>query len=312
MGRHLDLRAPGLLEALVALACAGGLAWAALTSSPVTGSVPQAEVEERAARQQVVAQGRAPGVAEVHEPSADAGGASDPRPDPEPTPEPEPAPAPVEPAALAAGATLTAEEVARAGGADAFFWAEEVGDATFARMEGKSFGPDCTVPRSDLRYLRVLHMDAEGTIMVGELVVHRNVADEVVDIFRQLYDAGYPIRKMRLVDDYDADDDRSCADDNTSAFNYRVIAGTSTLSNHAYGLAIDINTFENPYCKPYQDYVSPPEAWRYADRSLREPYMIHTDDLCYQLFTQHGWSWGGNWETPKDYQHFEKPDARWQ
>ena len=219
-------------------------------------------------------------------------------------------PEPVAPADLKAGDELSVEDVERAGGAKEFFWVEPITDTVFARMEGKSFGADCTVPREDLRYLRLLHVDAEGHIKVGELVVHRKVADEVLDIFLQLYEAGYPIRKMHLVDDYDASDDASCADDNTSGFNYRLIAGTSELSNHAHGLAIDINPFENPYCIWSRGIISPDGSARFADRSLREPYMIHSDDLCYQLFVSYGWSWGGNWSgSVTDYQHFEKPDA---
>ena len=219
---------------------------------------------------------------------------------------------PASPVNLPAGSVLRAEDIQRMGGVGAFFWSIEIPDEVFARMEGKSFGSDCTVPRSDLRYLHVLHVDAQGSTLVGELVVNRRVADEVVDIFRQLYEAAYPIHKMHLVDDYDASDDLSCADDNTSSFNFRRIAGTNTISNHAYGLAIDISPFENPYCIPSTGYVSPRAAERFSDRTLREPYMIHTDDLCYQLFTSHGWSWGGNWDTDKDYQHFEKPEALWE
>ena len=219
----------------------------------------------------------------------------------------------IEPAGLAAGDEISVEDVERAGGAAAFFWAEPVSDTVFARMKDKSFGEDCTTPRDDLRYLRLLHVDAEGHIKVGELVVHRNVADEVLDIFSQLYEAGYPIRKMHLVDDYDASDDASCADDNTSSFNYRLIAGTPELSNHAYGLAIDINPFENPYCLWQMDVISPDGSERFTDRSLQEPYMIHNGDLCYQLFESYGWTWGGHWSVSvTDYQHFEKPDALWQ
>ena len=213
---------------------------------------------------------------------------------------------PIDPRTFAIGQVLSEDDVERAGGIDALFWAEPIPDDVFSRMEGKSFGPDCTLSRDDLCYLRMLHADAEGRTLVGELVVNASVGDEVASIFRQLYDARYPIKKMRLVDDYGADDFASCSDGNTSAFNYRNIAGSTQLSNHALGLAIDINTFENPYCIPSTGYIFPPEAERYADRSLYEPYMTHPGDICYELFISHGWSWGGDWSSPKDYQHFEK------
>lgn len=209
---------------------------------------------------------------------------------------------------FAAGDALSEDQISQAGGTEAFFWVEPISDQVFARMEGKSYGSDCTVPREELRYVRVLHKDANAQNVVGELVVNERVANEILDIFRQLYDASYPIHKMHLVDDYDASDDASMSDDNTSCFNYRLIAGTSMLSNHAYGLAIDINPFENPYINSWGD-VLPPEAHRYTDRSLTEPYVLHTDDLCFQLFTSYGWSWGGFWSTSIDYQHFEKPNA---
>ncbi len=215
---------------------------------------------------------------------------------------------PVDPHALAAGTVLTNKQIERAGGTDAFFWAEPVPADVFARMEGKSYGADCTVPLEDLRYVKVLHVTAENERTVGELVVNAVVADEVVDIFRQLYDAGYPIRKMHLVDDYDASDEASFTDDNTSAFNFRLIAGTSQISNHALGLAIDINPFENPYISA-SGAVIPEATERYADRTLDEPYVLHEGDLCYELFTSHGWGWGGAWSSPIDYQHFEKPGA---
>ena len=210
---------------------------------------------------------------------------------------------------LAAGDTLSSDQIARSGGVGAFFFNESISDEVFARMEGRSFGEDCTVPREDLRYVRVLHVDADGATHVGELVVNRVVADEVTQIFRELYDAKYPIRKMHLVDDYGADDAASCSDDNTSAFNYRTIAGTTTLSNHARGLAIDINTFENPYYIISTGHLWPPEAGRYLDRTLDEPYVLHVGDACYEAFVSRGWTWGGDWPDTHDYQHFEKPSA---
>ena len=219
-------------------------------------------------------------------------------------------PALVDPRVLGAGDELVPDEVERAGGVDAFFWVEEIPDEVFARMEGASYKEGCLVPRSGLRYLRVLHADAEGRSLVGEMVVAADVADEVLGIFRRLYDAGYPIRRMRLVDDYGADDDASCADDNTSAFNWRVIAGTSTISNHGWGRAIDVSPVENPYVVPSRGYVSPSFAGEYVDRSLDVPYMVHEGDLLYELFVEAGWSWGGHWGNVYgyyDYQHFEKP-----
>ena len=206
---------------------------------------------------------------------------------------------------IAAGTAVTADQLALYG-EDAFFTVEPISDALLERMWGLSYKEDCTVPREELRYIRVLHVDAAGTTLVGELVMNAAVAQDVCDIFRELYHAGYPIEKMHLVDDYGASDDASMEDDNTSAFNYRVIAGTSQLSNHAFGRAIDINPYYNPYVIPEQDYVSPGSAYEYGDRSWSFPYKIERGDLCYQLFTEHGFTWGGDWGSPKDYQHFEK------
>jgi len=207
--------------------------------------------------------------------------------------------------ALPAGMELSDDDIARYG-TDALFTSNEIDDALFERIYGLSYKDYCTVPREDLRYLKVLHRDADGRALVGELMVNASVADDVLDIFRELYEAGYPIEKMHLVDDYGADDDASMEDDNTSAFNYRLIAGTDEISNHAYGLAIDINPFYNPYCIPSQDYVSPTSAYEYGNRDASFPYKIERGDLCYTLFTEHGFTWGGDWDEIKDYQHFEK------
>ena len=120
---------------------------------------------------------------------------------------------------------------------------------------------------------------------------------------RRLYRLRFPIRRMRLVDAYGADDHRSMAADNTSAFNCRLVAGTSRWSEHAYGHAIDVNPIENPYVTS-DGYVSPPAGGPYVDRSRRAKGLIHRRGPVVAAFAEGGWEWGGNWSWPKDYQHF--------
>ena len=184
------------------------------------------------------------------------------------------------------------------------FYYEELSENTKSRIAGKSYPTDCNVPYSKLRYVKVLHYDFNGNEHEGELICAQEVAHELTNIFYELYLAKYPIEKMVLVDEYDADDIASMKDNNTSCFNYRVIEGSKKLSMHSYGMAIDINPLINPYVKG--DYVSPKEAKDYVDRSQIKLGMIDKDDLCYKLFTKYGWKWGGSWNTIKDYQHFEK------
>ena len=182
-------------------------------------------------------------------------------------------------------------------------------DSLFARMQGQSYPEGCTVPRSDLRHVRVLHVDAQGMVHKGELVCNKAIAQDLVDIFRQLYQARYPIEKIRLIDDYEADDEQSMSDNNTSSFCYRTVSGTKKLSKHALGMAVDINTRYNPYVRKGADgrqLISPDNGRPYADRRKSYPYKIVKGDLLYRLFIQHGFQWGGNWRTMKDYQHFEK------
>lgn len=205
---------------------------------------------------------------------------------------------------LPAGALLTEEAVDYLG-VDSFFYVEEINDEIFRRMWKKSFKEDCTVPREDLRYIRCLHKNEEGEIKVGELVMNQAVAETVCGIFRKLYDADYPIESMRLVDDFDASDEDSIMVNNTSAFNFRTVAGTDQISNHAYGLAIDINPYYNVYYIPSENYVFPPEGWMYLDRAADFPYKLEPGDLCYNLFTEAGFRWGGWWTYNTDYQHFE-------
>lgn len=189
------------------------------------------------------------------------------------------------------------------------FMSVPLSDSLFARMQGRSYPAGCTVPRSDLRHVKVLHVDAQGVVHKGELVCNKAIAQDLVVIFRQLYQARYPIEKIRLIDDYEADDEQSMRDNNTSSFCYRTVSGSKKLSKHALGLAVDINTRYNPWVRKGADgrqRVSPDNGRPYADRHKSYPYKIVKGDLLYRLFIQHGFQWGGNWRTMKDYQHFEK------
>ncbi len=189
------------------------------------------------------------------------------------------------------------------------FAASEIDDSTFSRMRGKSYKSGCTIARSDLRYVKVLHYTAEEKIMTGEIVCHKSISNDLVEIFRALFNAKYPIERMVLVDEYDADDLRSMEANNTSCFNFRHVEGSKTLSNHSRGTAIDINPLYNPCVTRRRNgttSVSPASGKKYADRTKTFDYKIDTADMCYREFIKHGFTWGGNWRSKKDYQHFEK------
>ena len=161
----------------------------------------------------------------------------------------------------------------------------------------------------DLRYLLVLHRDAEGNAVVGEMVCASSIANDLMLIFKELYRANYPIEKIRLVDHYGGDDEASMRDNNSSCFNQRDITAGGKRSKHSFGLAIDINPRYNPYYKKKasgQTIVRPEGSAEYLDRNAQFPYKIEKGDLCYRLFKQHGFRWGGEWASRKDYQHFEK------
>ena len=207
-----------------------------------------------------------------------------------------------------AGLTVDVKEVEACGTAR-WFTTQPIDDATFKRMQGRSYKKDCTVPRSQLRLLHVLHWNEQGQVQMGEMVCHRSIAADLVSIFRKLYDAHYPISRMVLVDEYGADDERSMTANNTSCFNFRHVAGTKVLSKHSRGLAVDINPLHNPMVKPLPNgtvKVSPKAGHPYADRTRKFSQRIDTSDLCYRLFTSYGFKWGGHWKKSKDYQHFEK------
>ncbi|MCI8280708.1 MAG: M15 family metallopeptidase [Lachnospiraceae bacterium] len=200
-------------------------------------------------------------------------------------------------------AILTPELVSR------LFYSEEISDDVRQRIWGRSYQENDQISLEDLRYLRVLHRGFDGAVHVGELMVHRQIADDVLEIMQQLYENDYPIEKMVLVDEYGGSDEASMEDNNTSAFNFRMIAGTNKMSNHSMGLAIDVNPRYNPYVKEKSSgelLVSPENGRTYVERSKDIPYEIQEGDLCLELFLEHGFTWGGNWNGVKDYQHFEK------
>lgn len=197
-----------------------------------------------------------------------------------------------------------------------YFTQQPLPDAVFSRMLGKSFPKNCTVRRSDLRYLLVLHRNAEGQTQVGELVCNKSIAVDLLYIFRKLYDADYRIGRMVLIDNYGADDERSMTANNTSCFNFRFATGSTTrVSKHGRGLAIDLNPLYNPYVKGNK--ISPAAGKAYAynrsavsttktDNRNKSSMIIRRGDLCWQLFHARGFRWGGSWSSLKDYQHFEK------
>ena len=188
------------------------------------------------------------------------------------------------------------------------FYISKIPDDIFEKMQGKSYKADCTVPRDELRYVHVLHMGFDGQTKEGELVVNKAIADDVLSIFEELYQADYPIEKVELVDAYNADDEESMSHNNSSAFNFRFISHTTKISKHGLGMAVDINTLYNPYVKTVDGKLSiePANATAYVDRSKDFPYKIDHDDLCYKLFKKYGFTWGGDWTHSKDYQHFER------
>ena len=195
---------------------------------------------------------------------------------------------------------------------DDSFYITPITEDIAERIRGKSYKDNCTVPMEELRYLHVLHKDIDGVEHEGEMIVNVHIAEDVLDILKTLYENDYPIEKIRLVDEYDADDELSMEDNNSSSFNFRFISHTNRISKHGRGLAVDINTLYNPYTKVVdgERIIEPLTGEPYLDRDADFIYKITRGDLCYTLFTERGFDWGGDWTDRKDYQHFEIPDAR--
>lgn len=186
----------------------------------------------------------------------------------------------------------------------AVFKSSPLTEETVKKISGITYKPNPHITTDDLRQLTLSYIDFEGKEQVGMMICNKDVAEDITEIFKGLFEAGYQIEKILLADEYGGDDDKIMADNNSSCFNYRTVADTDTLSLHALGLAVDINPRYNPYI--VGDKIMPPNGAEYADRKRDFPHKIDRRDLCYKLFRRHGWKWGGSWRSCKDYQHFYK------
>ena len=194
------------------------------------------------------------------------------------------------------------------------FYIEPISEELKESMIGKSYASDIdeSIVNFDmLRHVVIKYNDFDGNTKDGELVCNELIAQDLLEIFKELYENGYMLEEVSLIDKYDADDDASMEANNTSCFNYRLVDRSTKLSYHAYGLAIDVNPFYNPYVEYGKgeggsDYICPTQSAPYAYRDNEFAYKIDKDDLCYKLFKEHGFIWGGDWNSCKDYQHFEK------
>ena len=172
-----------------------------------------------------------------------------------------------------------------------------------AAMTPGSWREGCPVPLEDLRLLTVAHRDGDGGVAAGQLIVRQDQAAGVVEVFRILFESGFPIARMELIDAFDGDDDASMVANNTSAFNCRSVAARPGVwSQHAYGTAIDVNPLVNPYVT--SSGVFPVEGEPYTDRAQPVAGMIQDGDVIVEAFASIGWTWGGSWTGSKDYQHF--------
>ena len=170
------------------------------------------------------------------------------------------------------------------------------------RVVGSSWRAGCPVPLEQLRYVTLSYWGFDGAVHSGELVVNADAVDAVVTAFHRLFDNRFPIRSMRLVDDFGADDFTSIEADNTSAFNCRPVTGGSGWSQHAYGRAIDVDPIENPYVDGGT--TTHPASVTYLARGNVRPGMAVSGGPLVDAFAAVGWGWGGRWPPPTDYQHF--------
>lgn len=172
------------------------------------------------------------------------------------------------------------------------------------RMKDVSLPQDARIDIADLRYLTLPYYDFEGQVQQGEMVCNVKIAKDLIAVFCELFEKQYQFCSIRLIDDFGSSDEVSMLANNTSCFNYRTKSGSSALSSHALGLAVDVNPMQNPFVK--RGKVYPESATDFVDRNLDFAHKIDTQDACYKSFKAHGFRWGGLWRSAKDYQHFEK------
>jgi hypothetical protein len=238
---------------------------------------------------------------------------------PTPTPEPTATPTPV-PEKLTSlsgydpGDVISSDKIDR-DNLSQYFTSRSIeeGDSVYNRIYGQSYVDNDNIDLDELRYLKMLHINFDGDYQVGEMIVNEDVAGDVLEIFEILCAEGYEIYSMYLIDDFwagDPDDSDwySIDANNTSCFCYRTATGSGNLSKHALGKAIDINPQQNPYVTYDSDgdaHYSHDNASSYVYDRYDGEHMITTSDRAYDLFTDYGWTWGGSWSSPKDYQHFQ-------
>jgi poly-gamma-glutamate synthesis protein (capsule biosynthesis protein) len=206
---------------------------------------------------------------------------------------------------LASAAAGGAERSSRISPIPDDLWLSMQGVSWHAKITGCGRGR-CQCPdRDDLVVLTIPYVDFEGKEKSGRMVAHRNVAADVVAIFEDLHRQKYPINSIRLIEEFHGDDDASMAANNTSAFNCRLVPGSSAFSMHSRGLAVDINPVQNPFIR--HGIVQPPSGVRFdewSERMKRAPGVIVPSDIVTTAFSKRGWKWGGDWSSMKDYQHF--------
>ncbi len=200
---------------------------------------------------------------------------------------------------------------------DKYFTISEITEDSdvFSFINGKSYRVETSIPLENLRYLKLLHWNYDGVPQVGEIIVNKSIAGDIIDIFKTLYLQKYEIYSLILVDNYwtgdpTDTDTASMNANNSSSFNDRKVDYSGSTSRHSYGMAIDINPRENPYILydgSGNAYTTQDDrAVPYMDRSNLRPHMMTNNDLCVKLFKEKGFRWGGDWNSLKDYQHFDK------
>jgi hypothetical protein len=183
-------------------------------------------------------------------------------------------------------------------------FAAAVGKVPAEVLARSTWSPACPLEASDLAYVRLTFWGFDDQRHTGELLLNRTVAHDVVHVFRVLYRARFPIEELRVTGRSELEAAPTGDGNDTGAFVCRPSVGATSYSQHAYGLAVDLDPFQNPYTKG--DLVLPELATSYVDRDRVRPGMITPGGVVVRAFDAIGWSWGGSWHSLKDYQHFSR------